>query len=232
MFLSLLRHKSRDQRPKEPTGDSGLITSPEMEISIRKPLRSRRPLTRRLEAVFPEFSLTSVEKVIRTVEPEYEPSPTSQLNKRQKICPPAGAHRGDEDDVALSPLSELSPRRTPSTYMSLDDLIKAFPGLNELVEQEKARIDRIRVPIEYILPYKKPSHDEPRPPISSQVISSHGQTTESGTQSMSTSSPADLTSAVATPTEPALGVGGGLLAGIDDLFGQSKRSGIKSKYRR
>ena len=90
-------------------------------------------------------------------------------------------------------------------------------------------MDKTRVAAEFTRPAEK-SKVEPQLPIQPDSLFS-----KPTTQSLSATSAGDQTSVPPTPSQPLMGpgaaTGGGLLAGIDDLFGDRKRT-VKSKSRR
>ena len=230
MFFAAERQSRSSSRRVRNAIEEGIVLSPEMDISIGPPLRSRQPEKRLLHTVYPEFSSVSTRDVIRIADPDYSfPEPDERSEKRRKVSQPLLALSGDQD---LQPIPE-SVKPTPKSrkeYNNLDELVKDFPELAKMIDEQQARLDRARVPAEYTVPYRKPVREDPKPVLASLPASAQDQ----GSNTMSTSSPPDLTtSAVPTPAEPALGTGGGLLSGMEAILsGKSEKPKLKSKYRR
>jgi hypothetical protein len=98
-------------------------------------------------------------------------------------------------------------------------MVRDFPDIAKMIAEQEARLERARVPVEYAVPYKKPLTEKPEPifPALPSAV-----TEESGSKTMSTSSPPDLTC-----------VGGsGLLAGIEAALGEETKRKLKPKYKR
>ena len=227
MFFAAERIRQTTRKVKRP---EGIVFSPEMEISVGAPETSRLPRRRSLETVYPHFASASVGDIIKLADPNYEEEKEEEeerpVKKHRVISASLPALKGDID-VAPSP----EPLKAKKEYNNLDQLIRDFPNLERLIEAQQAKMEKWTVSREFTKPYEKPKPEQ-KPLSISQGEFFIKPPDSSGTQSMSTSSPPDLTSVPPTPSEPALGVGGGLLAGIDDIFGDRKRTTTKSKYRR
>lgn len=229
MFFAAEKERTAHKKRQSQAISDGITVDSRMDIHLGTPPRSRLPGREALSTVYPDFSAATVEDIIHIADPEFLREKEPPL-KRHRITTPLPALEGDRPEVQ-SPLSAKDTPKQPRRYDSLDDLIRTFPDLERIIAEQKSRLDAARIPLEYVKPYKKPFVESKPllPSIQSEPTQMIKPADESA-QSMSTSTPPDLTSAAPTPAEPATGTG--LLSGIDDLFGGSKRSKLKSKSRR
>lgn len=239
MFFAAERELRGLKRRTLVSAPEGITVDSEMDLSLGSPPRSHNPARKSLDSVYPAFSSTNMNDLIKIADPEFVVTEQMRPFKKQRVNAPPPAHQGDLD----IPEPMMSPNSAPMTparvkFDSLEDLINSFPELRQLIEQQEQKRSDLRVPLEYVRPYEKPKHTEAQmpsvatqPPPTNSVFASLAKGTGSKTMSMSTTTP-EATSTPVTPAEPLPGVGGGLLAGIDDLFGDSKRTKLKSKSRR
>ena len=240
MFFAAERELRGIKRRPDPDRLKGLTVDSEMDISLGSPRRPRVSPKKSLESVYPQFSATSMNEIIKLADPDF-PADEERPTKKQRSTSPPKPALGDLDipQPIVSPTSEV---KTPKQrkFDTLDDLIKTFPELQDLIHDQERRRAEQRVPVDYVRPYQKPktveSASAAQPIVSSEqttssLFGSLPKDSDNKTLSMATSTP-EATSTPATPAEPVPGMGGGLLAGIDDLFGDSKRTKLKSKSRR
>ena len=225
MFFAAEKELNARKRRKDM--NDGITVEPGMVIHVGLSPSSKRPGIESLDVVYPAFSGVSMKEIIQIADPGFneEHRPT----KRQKASGPIPALSGDIS-VPQSPASVQMSPKSKKHYNSLDDLIRTFPALEKLIADQQMKLDTNRVPVEFVRPFKKPA---PVPTASARLPSAIFEskpTDDTSGHSMSTSTPPDLTTGAPTPAEP--GQAAGLLAGIDDLFGESKKSKLKSKYRR
>lgn len=230
MFFAAERQERSSTRRAREAADEGIILSPGMEISIGAPFKSRQPEKRHLNSVYPEFTSISTKELIKIADPTCEILEREERTaKKRKLALPLPALRGDVD-VLPGPESVKPSPKAPKRYANLDEMVRDFPDIANIIAEQEARLERARVPLEYAVPYKKPLPEKPEPifPALPSAV-----TEESGSKTMSTSSPPDLTSVAPTPAEPATATGGsGLLAGIEAELGEETKRKLKPKYKR
>jgi hypothetical protein len=227
MFFAAEKERTVQKKRQSQAVSDHITVDSRMEIHLGALPRSRLPGREALTTVYPDFSAATVKDIIQIADPEVKFEAEPPL-KRHRITSALPVPRGDIPALQ-SPVSVRDSPQQTRRYDSLDDLIRTFPDLERIIAEQKSKLESTRIPLEYVKPYKKPLL-ESKPLIPSNKSDAVQITKPSDAQSMSTSTPPDLTSAAPTPAEPATGAG--LLSGIDDLFGGSKRSKLKPKSRR
>ena len=235
MFFAAERElRGNIRRISEPMSEM-LSVSSDMEISIGSPTRSRVRPRKSIDSVYPTFSEMSFKDIVQIADPDYVGDEDQKPAKRQRSAPACPLKRAEGLSVEPGTSDALPTKLAlPTRYDSLDELIKTFPELQSMIAAQETRMSEARIPMEYVVDYVKPPPIEsvkPSLPAASDPVSVFSSLTS--TQTTPQASTASIFSSAvpsASAPEPANN-GGGLLAGIDDLFGDSKKSKLKSKRR-
>jgi hypothetical protein len=214
MFFAAERElqQKRGREPDKLVGGISILEDSNIYVGSSIP---RSSPVNSLEVVYPEFTSSRVEDVVRIVAdhiPNEEPPPTKKFK-----------HSPDHYDESsgFSEHSESIPRRgKPPVPNSFDDLLQLFPQIETLLNTQKQKLEQKRIPDEYIRNMEKPKLPIAPPPAETKTENSWQPTFS--VESSKPQEPPPLPTGIGAPAAPAQ-QGGGLLSGIDDLFGSPKR---------
>lgn len=224
MFLAAAREHRGEKRRSDTVESSDLYVDSNRELHLGSIPPSRYPMRKSIEVVYPEFASLKLADIIRIADLDIEKDDIPSL-KRFRQSETISILEGDES--VCSPV-QSSPKPEISRISSLSELIAAFPRLQQMIDSENERQARSRIPLEFVQEYEKPTQE-----IKPVVVKSTESTVFSNIQN-TTSDLKEISAGFSTPTEPVIEVqtpGGGLLAGIDDIFGSSKKTKAKSSRR-
>ena len=232
MFFAAERESRVPRKRTSGVSDDGINVNADMEISVGTPPRGLGLPRRSINSVYPAFANMSMREIIQIADPNYgeEHSAVPPKKQRQRevepvlseLVTPVGSPKG----LPPQPAKASKPKCN-----TLEDLIRHFPELQSIIEEQEARVRDSRIPLEYVrqserpkVAYIKPSlpsSEEPKPTSMFSNLPSPDTSVQ----------PSAVISKTVTPPSEPEPVGGGLLAGIDDLFGDSKKSKLKSRKR-
>lgn len=188
------------------------------------PLEPLRSPVKALDAVYPSFSSTRIDDVVR-IATEMDSINTLPPPKRTKGL----TYLADAENIHLrESIPDHSAKRT-ITPQTFDDLVNLFPQLEDIFQQQQRKIQESRIPDEFIKEIEKPRERLPLP-----TLESHKDQSTIWQPSLAV---VDASKPLEPPPHPTgisstapTQTGGGLLSGIDDLFGSPKKKN-RSKRR-
>lgn len=225
MFFAAERELQQKRRRKSEELRGQLSFVEDTGIAIGGTLPPKSPV-RALDAVYPDFTSTRTDDVIRIVS-DIEALADKPATKKQKTSD----GRSQMDRVS-SFISHQKSKNTHVTPQSFDELVKLFPQLQTILDEQQHKLESRRVADQYIHEVEKPKLTLPQAPQETTVSKKE----ETGTWQPNFA--VDSTKPLELPPHPtgiggsvtAANVGGGLLSGIDDLFGSPKKK-TRSKRR-
>jgi hypothetical protein len=188
------------------------------------PYETPRSPLKALDAVYPTFSSTRIDDVVRIATEMDRPVPQPPQKRRRGLDSSMGANSASspEHDNEKSLKRVLKPQ-------SFDDLVNLFPQLEGILQQQQRKMHEIRIADEYIREIEKPKQTVPLPALESQKDQSTiWQPSFAAVDAPKPKEPPPLPTGISN-VAPAQ-TGGGLLSGIDDLFGSPKKK-TRSKRR-
>jgi len=225
MFFAVERELNYKRRRKSEELQGTISFSDDTGIEVG-PGQTQRSPVKELDSVYPTFTSTRLDDVVRIVT-DIELNETKPPTKKQRI-----QNDGHEAFVEGSPLSLANKAKNRHvTPQSFEELVKVFPQLETILAAQKQKLEAQRVSDEYIREMEKPKAALPQVsqtlPESKKVESGSWQPTFA-VDSTKPQEPPPLPTGL-SGTVPA-NAGGGLLSGIDDLFGSPKKK-TRSKRR-
>lgn len=214
MFFAAARELRGEKRTSTAVDDSSINIDSNREIYLGPAPSSRFPLRKSIDIVYPEFSSVRLADLIRVADPVAGEPPAPAV-KKPRLDSTEPSLCSDSSKSAMDPTRESKLTK----INTLGDLIKTFPDLEKMIDEEKTRQLRARVPLEYVREYVKPK-----------IELKEVQPNPSNFSSFETPS-----AGLSTPAEQSKPVdrsGGGLLAGIDDLLGSSRKTKTSRSSRR
>ena len=232
MFFAAERMARGRKRSQSNPTEEMLQWTEDNDVSVGTPPSLKAAPRRSIDGVYPSFSQMTLTDIVGIAEPEYQP-PEKRSAKRPRssadtlpiggmVCPIGSP------SVVKSLVNQPIP---PQKYDTLEDLIKSFPELQTIIAIQESRIQHSKIPMEFVHRYEKPKPVEPVKSSLPDPSTTRFFSTLPSAASSSVFPSATESKTVTPPSEPTEAAGGGLLAGIDDLFGGSKKSKLKSRRR-
>lgn len=215
MFYAAERDLRKQKRRFSDSLPGKLILSPDMKVSLVKPGSSEVMEVRQISSVYPSFTQLSVEE-IRSISQVGDEECDSPRFKKARVTAPNTSTQNFEPLSNPNVSADNIVRGRLSTW---EDLLNRFPYMSDILRQQQDKLEKSRIPVEFVRPVEKPSIAD---------------TINTKLEVSKPLDPAISKPAFHVPenSTPPVDNGGGLLAGIDDLFGESKsRTKIKSKRR-
>jgi len=203
---------------------SGEIKLDEDNMIVIGKVRQPKNSPKSIDAIYPDFSSKDIDDIVKVIsEPDENIKPPPNKKSRTN-----GITASNHNSSA----HPLNPSPSPKPRMdSWDDLIKLYPHLMGVFQQQQEKLNKQTVSDEYIreVPKTKPL---PALPIIGQADTKPSQSIFQTSSSSGQPAPAPTGLGLPTAVPAPSSGGGGLLSGIDDLFGSSSGPKKKSTLKR
>lgn len=193
MFFSADREFRRLKRRISEELPGSLSVSPDMKVSIGD---SGFPWAKQAHfrmSAYPEFADLTLSE-IRAMGDPMSPEESAPVNKKARVMRAAEPISSQDTVIVAVP-------RRKSVVCTWEDLVELSPEFGDILREQQAKIDKSRLPLEFVQPSKPVLSSLPEPVVKSDAFP------------------------VPVPEKP---VSEGMLAGIDEMFGSTSKS---SKYK-